>query len=150
MKAGVICNRQVSIAWKDEPLLEAARRMRDAHVGDVVVVEKQGNERIPTAILTDRDIVVGIVAQDARRLENLLVGDVVSDGLITAREEDDLGDVLTAMKYHGIRRLPVVNANGGLVGIIAFDDLIDFMAEQMSDLAKVVMKEQKVEHERRV
>ncbi|PSM30610.1 CBS domain-containing protein, partial [Haliangium sp. UPWRP_2] len=112
--------------------------------------EKQGNERIPTAILTDRDIVVGIVAQDARRLENLLVGDVVSDGLITAREEDDLGDVLTAMKYHGIRRLPVVNANGGLVGIIAFDDLIDFMAEQMSDLAKVVMKEQKVEHERRV
>lgn len=149
MKAGAICNRQVIIAWYDEPVLEAARRMRSAHVGDVVIVEMMEDERIPRAILTDRDIAVSLLAQSGGRLETLLVGDVVARELVTVREEADQSEVLSTMESQGVRRLPVVNAKGGLVGIITFDDLLDLMAEQLSVLARVAKQQQKTESRRK-
>jgi CBS domain-containing protein len=75
------------------------------------------------------------------------VADVMSAELVTSAERDSLYDVLKKMQSHGIRRLPVVNDRGGLEGILTFDDVIELLSEELTDLAKLVAKEQKRERE---
>jgi CBS domain-containing protein len=66
---------------------------------------------------------------------------------VTSPERDSLFDVLKKMQSHGIRRLPVVNDRGGLEGILTFDDVIELLSEELTDLAKLVAKEQKRERD---
>jgi len=94
-------------------------------------------------IVTDRDIALAI--DRLRRLPHLTVADVMSGDLVTSSERESVYDVLKKMQSHGIRRLPVVNERGGLEGILAFDDVIELLSEEMTDLAKLVAKEQKYE-----
>jgi CBS domain-containing protein len=148
MTVGEFCNRQVVIAHRGDSLPEAARRLRDFHVGTLVVVDEQNGLRIPVGVLTDRDLVVSVLTGDGRDVDALVVGDVMTAGLVTAREEENLIDALKKMRSFGVRRLPVVNDKGGLEGILAFDDLIDLVAEQLSDLSNLMTREQK--HEREV
>jgi CBS domain-containing protein len=147
MKAGEFCNRQVVIAHRDESLAEAARRIRDFHVGTLIVVDEQDGRRIPVGMLTDRDLVVSVLAGDGRDFDALVVGDVMSTELVTAREDDNLLDALKRMRSFGVRRLPIVNEKGGLEGIVTFDDLVDLVAEELSDLTSLVGREQKRERE---
>jgi len=72
MSAGEYCNREVVVVHKDEPLREAIKLMRSQHVGDVVVVEQRHEQTIPLGILTDRDIVVEILAKEVALIERLL------------------------------------------------------------------------------
>jgi CBS domain-containing protein len=145
MTIGEICNRQVVIAHANDTIADAARRMRDFHVGTLVVVEDQADARRPIGILTDRDVIVRVIAEDSRRLDALRVHDVMSGELVTALEGESLLDGLKRMRSHGIRRLPVVNDHGGLEGILAFDDLVELLAEELSDLAALLTREQKRE-----
>ena len=121
--------------------------MRDQHVGTLVVVDGDGKIR-PIGILTDRDIVVSAVAQSPDKLESLLVGDVMTSDAITARTGETLDAALTTMRSHGIRRLPVVTGDGLLEGLIAFDDVLEVMSEELGELVGLVVREQK--HERAV
>lgn len=150
MTIGEICNRQVVIARKDDTIAEAARRFRDLHVGTLVVVDdRTDSQRLPIGIITDRDIVVGVLAEDGRHVNALLVGDVMTRELVTSREDEGLMDALKKMRSHGIRRLPIVNALGGLEGIVAFDDLVELVAEELSELAQLVTREARRERELR-
>jgi len=140
MKAGELCKRDVVTVNKDDTIVEAARRMREAHVGDVVVVH-QSDPRIPIGILTDRDIVVGVIARDVDHFAMLEVGDVLSrDRLVTAREGEDVRQVLSRMKTHGVRRVPVVDEAGHLVGILTFDDLVEHLSGMLSDLSRLLSR----------
>lgn len=147
MTVGECCNRQVVIARRDEHLSEVARRMRDFHVGTLVVVDEHDGRRIPVGVVTDRDLVVRVLSDGARGFDALVVGNVMTTEPVTAREEDNLWDVLKKMRSFGVRRLPVVNDRGGLEGILSFDDLIDLIAEELSDLSTLVSREQKRERE---
>jgi CBS domain-containing protein len=147
MTVGEFCNRQVVIAGRDESLAEAARRIRDLHVGTLIVVDEQEGRRVPVGILTDRDIVVSVLAGDGHDVDALLVGDVMVTDLVTAEEQESLLDALKRMRSFGVRRLPVVNRNGGLEGIVTFDDLVELVAEELSDLTSLVTREQKRERE---
>ena len=149
MKIADIYHRKVVTARKDETVVEAARRMREQHVGDVIVVDGTGQRRVPIGILTDRDIVVSAVARDVEHLSKLLIGDVMTTGISTAVEEDELADVIGTMRRHGLRRLPVVDANGSLQGIIAFDDIMEHLASQLASLAQVVSRQPQLERENR-
>jgi CBS domain-containing protein len=149
MKAGEICNRQVVIARRDDTLLHAVRLMRDYHVGDVVVVDESDGRRVPAGLLTDRDIAVGVVAQDPERIGSLLVGDVLTKEVITARVQDDVADLLNSMTFHGIRRLPIVNDEGSLEGIVTLDDILELISEELASLVKIVTLQQKREAVRR-
>jgi CBS domain-containing protein len=133
-------------AHPDETVAEAAKRMRDRHVGDLLVADTQ--ER-PMGILTDRDIVVSAVAQSPDKLESLLVSDVMSRDLVTARADETLDDALNAMRTRGVRRLPVVSADGRLEGIVAFDDILEAMSEELGELVGLVAREQRREREAR-
>jgi CBS domain-containing protein len=148
MRVGEFCSREVIVIGKEETILEAAQLMREQHVGNVVVVEERDGERFPVGILTDRDIVVELVAAGIA-LDAVSIGDVMSFELLTAREEDGLIDAIGQMQGRGVRRLPVVNARGTLVGILAVDDLLEIVSEQLSGLVKVIAREQQRERDSR-
>lgn len=141
---GEICTRDTIVLGKEGAIIEAARLMRSHHVGDIVVVEPRGGENVPVGILTDRDLVVEILAQELSPGE-VAVGDVMSYELVTAREEDDLWDAVQRMRARGVRRMPVVNAGGGLVGIVTLDDLLELLAEELAALSRVAGREQERE-----
>lgn len=145
--AGELCNRTVVIAKRDEPVRDIAQRMLDHHVGSVVVVDEVDGRRVPVGIVTDRDIVLAVVA-GGREARNTPVEDVMSTDLVKAWEDDDAADAIKRMRSCGIRRLPVVNDDDGLEGIISFDDVFEFLAEQLDDLATLLSREQRFERER--
>lgn len=142
MTVGETCTRAVTTADPEETITAAARRMRDGHVGALVVCDV---DRHPIGILTDRDIVVSAVAQSADRLDALLVRDVMSRELVTARTNEPTDEALRRMRERGVRRMPVVTADGRLEGIIAFDDILDLMAVELTQMAGLVAREQKNE-----
>ncbi len=148
MSVKTICNRQVIIAESNASIQEIAKLMREYHVGNVVIVEEQQGLRFPIGILTDRDIIIELVAKGAD-LTSVTAGDVMSTEIFNANEEDDVIDTIKQMRSKGIRRMPVVDKQGALVGIVALDDLLDLLAEQLKDLADLIGKEQNREQRTR-
>ncbi len=148
MRVGEFCSREVVVVGKEEPIQEAARLMRRYHVGNVVVVEERVEGRLPVGILTDRDIVVELVAAGIG-LDAVSIGDVMSFELLTVREEEELNDTIRRMQAEGVRRVPVVNGAGALVGILALDDILELVAEELSGLVRVITREQRKERELR-
>ena len=140
MNAGELCNREVVFAYRNTPLVEAARLMREHHVGSLVVVVDRLSERVPVGILTDRDIVVAVVAK-ALDPRALTVGDVMAGELLTVREQDGIPDALRLMREKGVRRLPVLTHSGALAGILAIDDLLELMAEELGAFARTIDRE---------
>jgi CBS domain-containing protein len=134
MNAGELCSRIVVFAERDMDLVEAARLMRDHHVGSLVVVDDTGAGRVPAGILTDRDIAIAVVAKGVAPT-TLRVGEVMSGDPVTVREQDDVLDALRAMRAHGVRRVPVIDAKGLLAGILALDDVLEVVAEELGELA---------------
>ncbi len=144
MPVSRICNREVIIVQAKDTALEAARLMRRHHVGNVLVVKERGGVRIPVGIVTDRDLVVEILALELDQAV-LTVGDIMMPELAVVPESIGVFEAIQFMRAKGVRRLPVVDANGGLVGILTLDDLLELLAEELLDLAKMVKSEQKKE-----
>lgn len=144
MAIGEICNREVVIIPMDTPVAEAAKLMRQHHVGDLVVVREDGGKRVPLGLVTDRDLVVEIVAPQLNAaLVN--VDDIMAPELVTVSEDTGVFEAIRYMRSKGVRRLPVVDKHGGLLGIVTLDDLIELLAEELSELAKLLEWEQKKE-----
>ena len=144
MAVGEICNREVVIAEKGLSVVAAAQLMRTQHVGDLVVVEVRDGRKHPVGIVTDRDIVVEVVAAGVNP-EVLKVGDIMGPEVATVRESDGLFEALRYMRDKGVRRMPVVDRDGALVGILTLDDLLSLLAEEMTELAKLVSHERQRE-----
>lgn len=149
MSAGEYCNREVIIAEKRQSIRDAAKLMRQQHVGTVVIVENSIAGKIPQGILTDRDIVVELLAQDVDP-DAVEIGDVMSTALITVNEETKLLDALRLMRENAVRRLIVVERSGALVGILSVDDVIELMHEQLADVSALISNEVANERKRRV
>lgn len=147
MTAGVFCTREVVICTPDDSVQEAARRMRDFHVGSIVVVQPRNGSRTPVGILTDRDIVVNLVAAGRSDFDEVPVSEVMSSDLVTAEENESLSELMKRMRASGIRRIPVVNRDGALEGLVAFDDLVELLAEETADLRAMMSRERKREGE---
>jgi CBS domain-containing protein len=141
MSVGEVCNRVAIFTQRKTPLPEAAGLMRDHHVGSLIVVEEGARGRVPVGILTDRDIVVAVVAP-AVDPRTLTVGEVMTGELLTVREQDSVFDALRLMRGRGIRRLPVVTPTGTLAGIVTVDDLLETVAEQLNDIVRAITSEQ--------
>lgn len=148
MNAGEICNREVVVAEPDMSLVQAAQLMRQYHVGSLVVCTRQGDARVPVGIVTDRDLTVAVLAKEVDP-GTLKVADVMPRELFTVREEDSMTDVLHVLRARGVRRVPVVDANGVLVGILTLDDLLDIAAEQLNDIVAAIRRQQKQEIQKR-
>ncbi len=145
MLVGELCNRTVVIGHAGDGVLDAARRMRDLHVGSLIVVDETERGRVPVGVVTDRDLLFAVASTDLERAAQLRLGEVASWDLITATEREHVSEALGRMRAHGVRRLPVVDERGTLVGILAYDDLVEWIGEQIGDLARLVAREQKRE-----
>lgn len=141
MSLGEICNRDVVFATRTNTITEAAQLMREHHVGDLVVIDETDKQRRPVGMLTDRDIVIELIAKNID-IHTVTVGDVMSTELIAGRESDGIYETIQLMRNKGVRRLPVVNQKGGLVGIVAVDDLLDLLAEEFEALSRLPLREQ--------
>ena len=141
-----ICTLNTAICSRDINILEAARLMREHHTGDLIVVDDPGGERTPAGILTDRDIVIEVLAADLDPARTL-VSQIMSSKLVIATASEDVTDAIERMRLHGVRRMPVVERSGSLLGIVTLDDMLALHAERGAALAAIVSKEQT--HEQR-
>jgi CBS domain-containing protein len=144
MPISEVCNREVVVVSPDDSALEAARLMRQHHVGDVLIVKERGGMRIPVGIVTDRDLILEIMAPGLDPAA-ITVSDFMVPELATVKEDIGLFEAVEYMRSRGVRRLPVVNSGGGLVGILTLDDLLELLAEELQTIAKLVKYEQKKE-----
>lgn len=144
MSVGEICNREVIVIQRDEPVLEAARLMRTYHVGALIVIDKPNGRAIPVGIVTDRDLVVEVLATELDETV-ITVGDIMTQELFTLKENTVTYDAIDFMRRKTVRRLPIVDDAGELVGILTLDDVLEILSEEMLDLAKLVRYEQKKE-----
>lgn len=143
MSIGDICNREVVFVNRDVTVHAACRLMRHYHVGSLVVVDEVSGvdgKRVPVGILTDRDIVVEVDAMDLDA-KVMTAGDIMSPDLVTAPESLGISAAIELMRIRGIRRLPIVDDENRLVGIVAIDDLLAVLAEEFSAIARVVSRE---------
>jgi CBS domain-containing protein len=147
MKTGEVCKRNVITTVPRASLADVAKLMREAHVGCVVVIDPPGS-RTPVGIVTDRDIVVEAVAADLDA-RTLTAGEIMTRSLVTAAEADDASWSLKVMRDRGVRRLPVLDDVGELVGIVALDDLLESASVALSDVVQAIGTERLVEGLRR-
>jgi CBS domain-containing protein len=143
-----VANRRVVTVKPDTTLAQCARLMRDDHVGSVVVVDTDRPDQRPVGIVTDRDIVLEAVAPSLDP-GTLTAADIMVTALGTVRDDDDVVDALARMREHGVRRLPVIAPNGSLAGIVALDDLLSALAEQLTAIVSVCAAERTKEGETR-
>jgi CBS domain-containing protein len=125
------CSRAVVTVAPLATLREAAFLMRNRHVGALVVAE--GGR--PVGILTDRDIVVGVIAVPGARPEGIRVCDIMQTRLAVAREHEGVFELARTMCEQGVRRLPVVSGDGTLAGIVTMDDVLRVIGSEMARLA---------------
>jgi len=144
MTVGKICTRTVTIIDRNESAREAAKLMRKHHVGDLVVIDAKDARRVPVGIVTDRDIVISVAALDVD-VDKITVGDIMTPKVITSHVDEDELELAQRMRGLGIRRIPVVDERGSLIGIIAMDDLLEHLSEGLSSIAHI--HERQREHE---
>jgi CBS domain-containing protein len=145
MDAGSICTRHVVTVRPGEDLVTAARLMREEHVGYLVVAEAHPDGALePVGVLTDRDIVVAVVARevDAR---SLTVADVMTRKPMLVEEKESIESALRKMREIGVRRMPVVDPLRRLCGVLAVDDVIDLVSGQLANIAASIRNEQRIE-----
>lgn len=146
MTIGAICNQDVVYVTRDVTVRAASQLMRQHHVGSLVVDEADG-KRMPVGILTDRDIVVEIDAMDLDA-KVITAGDIMAPELITAPASLGVLETIELMRVKGVRRMPIVDADHCLIGIVTIDDLLEVLAEELADIAHIVSREQS--HERQL
>ncbi|MDH4096491.1 MAG: CBS domain-containing protein [Betaproteobacteria bacterium] len=139
MAIGELCSREAVFVKLNESCALAAQLMREQHVGSLVVVREQSGRRVPAGMITDRDLVVGVMALGLDP-EKTLVEAVMRPEVAMVREDEGVGRAIALMREHGARRLPVVDAGGALVGVLAADDLIELFGEELAGLAEVIGK----------
>jgi CBS domain-containing protein len=140
MTAGEYCNREITIIGPESSITEAARLMRQHHVGMLVVVEREGEINRPIGVITDRDLVIEVLAQEVA-INSVTVRDVMSQDPVQVGEGDTLLDTIELMQSRGVRRIMVVDDEGSLQGLMSADDAIELIAEAMGNLTKVVRHE---------
>ena len=144
MKIGELCNREVVFAERGCDLLQAAKLMREYHVGCLIVSDRESGKIKPIGIITDRDLVVEAIAEEVE-LDKVTLADIVIKEPVVAREEDDIYETIEVMRTNGVRRLPVIDSMGYLTGIVTLDDLLEIIAEELVNISKLIVREQQTE-----
>lgn len=137
MKVREFCSRVVAVAVPSTDLREAARMMREHHVGSLIVIDQPTGATKPIGIVTDRDIVVRAVAPGIDP-QSLTVQDVMRPELSVLRDDVGVFEASETMASSGARRLPVVTKEGDLIGIVSLDDVMRVLSTELSLLVATV------------
>ena len=137
LKIRDVAVHQPVTARVSESIGTCARRMHDEHVGCLVVVEQNDGSEFPVGMLTDRDIAIEVVAFGLDPA-TMTAGDVMTERPAVVEEDDDLLDALAHMRERGVRRLPVVRPDGALTGMLALDNLLEALGEEIDGVVGVM------------
>ena len=118
---------------QDMPLVEVAKLMRDRGIGDVIVTKFVDQKLKPVGMITDRDLVVGILAEQ-KSIETMRAIDLMAQPITVAYDTDGIYDMIKIMKKEGIGRLPIVDDRGSLLGIVTAKKLLQILAQEFNDL----------------
>jgi CBS domain-containing protein len=140
MKVGDICAKNFIHVSLKESLLNVAKLMRSQNVSSVVVIDRNDGEIKPTGIITERDIVIEVVATkiDASRVT---ARDILSGELVIVKDTHSLPDALNHLRYFGVRRAPVVDKDGHLVGLFSIDDALPILSKRFSEIVTLMSNE---------
>jgi CBS domain-containing protein len=139
-----MCTSDVVCCRPQTSALDAARLMRHRHVGDVVVVDDPEQQRVPLGVVTDRDLVIEVLGNDRDAAATTLSA-LVRTPVVIARDSEDASAVIERMRTHGVRRIPVVDERGALVGIVTLDDLLKALVSEMHTLLETETRAQRRE-----
>lgn len=143
-----ICTPDVVHCTPSATVLSLARLMRERHVGDVIVVEDADGDQTPVGVVTDRDIVVEVLGRE-RDPARVCAREIMRRPVVIARTNEDAAQAIERMKAHGVRRIPVLDEQSRLAGIVCLDDLLKQLAADAGALADIVSREQDREHRSR-
>ncbi len=129
-----ICRRRVDLARADDTVRAAAQRFSQRNVGTLVVVDEA---KRPVGIVTDRDLVTRVLAM-RRDPGETTVGDVMTPRPRTVGEDADPEVALSLMAAGGFRRIPVVDAEGVVTGILSLDDVLRCLVSEMVRTGQVL------------
>jgi len=144
----MLCNHNVATVARRDSIEAAAIKMRDSHVGDLIVTEMRGGRVVPVGIVTDRDLVVEVLAESVA-VDAVTVEDIMTTDLLSVNEDNGLEFTVRKMCDKGVRRVPVVDDEGTLIGVLSLDDVIEHVATLTSCIAKGVQLELRTEAEKR-
>lgn len=123
---------QVATTTPQQTIHDCALQMRREHVGSLVVVDEDAK---PIGMITDRDITIEGVAL-GRDLNKATVGDLMTTPVVTSTENEGMVMALARMRENGIRRLPIVDDSGRLVGVVTNSNLIKELSELLDGLVR--------------
>ena len=134
MKVKEAMNKNVKTVRPDSTVKDATKSMVDNGVGSLIVLSGAG---MVTGIITERDVLTDIVIKgmDSAKVK---VEDVMTKKLVTVSPESSLEDAADLMTKHKIKKLPVVDQNGSLIGIITATDLIRYEKELIEKVAELI------------
>ena len=148
MRVSEFCIRNVVQCARDASALELSQLIRESHVSDIVVVDQPNGKKIAVGIVTDRDLVIEVMAKE-RDPALVTAKDLMGKELVTVGEGNDVYETAELMRDRGVRRTPVVDDQGALVGIVTLDDLLRIIGEQLALLARVIARERFQERQSR-
>ncbi|QDT91672.1 CBS domain-containing protein [Gimesia algae] len=137
MTVGRICSREVDLIDADESVQVAAGRMNSRNVGTLIVLDKESH---PIGMITDRDLALRIVGK-ARDSIQTLVSEVMTRFPDNVSEETTIELALSKMRAGGFRRLPVIDDEGKLVGMLTLDDILELLSTEFTEIGKLIKKE---------
>lgn len=148
VNVGDVCVYYPVVVDINASIADAARQMREHHIGDVVVTEAVLGRPKPVGMLTDRDLVVQVIAENVDT-DKVNVADVMSTELYTVSTATSIDEAIAIMHDKGVRRLPVVDSEDCLVGVTTIDDLLGVLAKQLALLFDTVVQSRAREVEKR-
>jgi len=138
--------RDIATTSPDVDVATAAKLMRNHHVGFLVVTDRRDGRQYPVGVISDRDVVLKAVARDIDP-RSLKVSDVMTAGPLVAKADEDLEDLMARMRENGVRRAPVIDSDGALVGVVSFDDVLQTLARMLGNMASSVVNQRVAEIE---
>ena len=137
MSVGRICTREVDLAHVDESVWQAAERMHQRAVGTLVVADE---DKRPIGIITDRDLVERVLAQ-ALDPTSTTVGQVMTETPEVVSEYEAIEQAIAVMRRERCRRLPVVDDDGQLIGLLSLDDVLQLLAEELTSVGQLLERQ---------
>ncbi len=123
--------KAVVVASEDEFVIDIARKLRDAKVGCVIVTR----DKHPVGIVTDRDIAIRVVAEGLDPSKTH-VSEILTYDPCLVRVDDGIETAVARIRKHGVRRLPIVDNQGALIGMVTADDLMILLGREVSGLCE--------------
>ncbi len=142
--AATLCEKHVVAVESNQTVDLIARLMKEHRIGDVLVVEKRGAKSVPIGMITDRDLAIDIVAR-GESSDSLYASDVMTSNLATASMSDDVFTMIATMKKHKVGRLPVLDSEGGLMGIVTAKALLRYLVSEIDELIHISERNSKAE-----